>query len=138
MQADGTLAMTQSPTPADPPAPSTKPAAETVGAIDATFRNGSVAAISVVVGFSLTFLNRWAALPGTWGKSDLAAVAAIVVGIAFQVTSLASLLSPRSLVLRNYLRAVRLFLVGLGLVASGVAIAIAADIFGYGQQVLGG
>ena len=59
------------------------------------------------------------------------------MGITFQVVSLASLLSPRSLILRNYLRAVRLFLVGLGLVALGVALAIAADVFGYGQQVLG-
>jgi hypothetical protein len=32
---------------------------------------------------------------------------------------------------------VRLFLSGLGLVAVGIAVAIAADILGYGQQVLG-
>jgi hypothetical protein len=111
---------------------------EEPSSIEATFRNGSLTAISVVVGFSLTFLNRWAALPGTWTKSDLAAVLAIVVGIAFQIASLSSLLSPRSLLLRNYIRAVRAFLVGLGLVAIGVAVAIASDLLGHGQQVLGG
>ena len=62
--------MTVTPTPAEPPLPSTKSTSAGAGAIDATFRNGSLTAISVVVGFSLTFLNRWAALPGTWHKSD--------------------------------------------------------------------
>ena len=81
--------------------------------IDATFRNGSLTAISVIVGFSLSFLNRWAAEPGAWEIYDLAAVAAIVVGIVLQISSLASLLSVRSLLLGNYARAVRLFLIGL-------------------------
>jgi hypothetical protein len=103
--------------------------------IDATFRNGSLTAISVIVGFSLSFLNRWAAEPGPWEISDLAA---IVVGIVLQVSSLASLLSVRSLLLGNYVRAVRLFLIGLAVVSIGVALAIASDIFGYGQKVLGG
>ena len=49
--------------------------------IDATFRNGSLTAISVVVGFSLSFLNRWAAVPGPWQPSDLGAITAIVLGI---------------------------------------------------------
>ena len=106
--------------------------------IDATFRNGSLTAISVIVGFSLSFLNRWAAEPGPWEISDLAAVAAIVVGIVLQVSSLASLLSVRSLLLGNYVRAVRLFRIGLAVVSIGVALAIASDIFGYGQKVLGG
>jgi hypothetical protein len=106
--------------------------------IDATFRNGSLTAISVIVGFSLSFLNRWAAEPGSWEIYDLAAVAAIVVGIVLQLSSLASLLSVRSLLLGNYVRAVRLFLIGLAVVSIGVALAIAADIFGYGQKVLGG
>jgi uncharacterized membrane protein len=106
--------------------------------IDATFRNGSLTAISVIVGFSLSFLNRWAAEPGPWEISDLAAVAATVVGIVLQVSSLASLLSVRSLLLGNYVRAVRLFLIGLAVVSIGVALAIASDTFGYGQKVLGG
>jgi hypothetical protein len=108
------------------------------GAIEATFRNGSLTAISVVVGFSLTFLNRWAALPGPWQTSDLTAVAVIVIGTALQIASLASLLSIRSLILINYVRAVRCFLTGLGFVAAGVALAIGADILGHGQRVLGG
>jgi hypothetical protein len=105
--------------------------------IEATFRNGSLTAISVVVGFSLTFLNRWAALPGPWHASDLVAVGAIVLGIACQIITVAELLSLASLNLQNYKRSVRLFLVGLGLVAVGVVCAIGGDIAGQGQRVLG-
>jgi len=38
----------------------------------------------------------------------------------------------------NYQRAIRIFLVGLGLVAIGVALALLAEIFGIGQGILGG
>ena len=107
-------------------------------AIDATFRNGSLTAISVVVGFSLSFLTRWAGLSGPWLTVDLVALPAIVLGIVVQITALARLLSIHSLLLRNYNRAVSLFLLGLGFVASGVALAIAGDLLGYGRRLLGG
>ena len=106
--------------------------------IEATFRNGSLTAISVVLGFSLSFLNRWAGLPGSWTRGDLIAVAAISLGIVFQITAVALMLPVRSLVLRRYDRAIRVFLVGLVLVAAGVAIAIAGDVAGFGQNVLRG
>lgn len=105
--------------------------------IDATFRSGSLTAISVVVGFSLSFLTRWAGLPGPWLTADLVALSAITLGITFQITALANLLSIQSLLLRNYNRAVRLFLIGLASVASGVALAIAGDLVGYGKRLLG-
>ncbi len=105
--------------------------------IDATFRNGSLTAISVVVGFSLSFLTRWAGLPGPWRAIDLVALLAIILGIAFQIAALASLLSIHSLLLRNYNRAVRIFLIGLALVAAGVGLAIAGDLAGYGPRLLG-
>ena len=105
--------------------------------IDATFRSGSLTAISVVVGFSLSFLTRWAALPGPWLSDDLAALLAIILGIAFQITALASLLSTQSLLLRNYKHSVRLFLIGLVSVASGVALVLASDLVGYGKRLLG-
>jgi uncharacterized membrane protein len=105
-------------------------------AIEANFRNGSLTAISVVVGFSLSFLTRWAGIPGQWAAPDLVALPAIVVGIAVQIVSLASLLSVESLLLRNYNRSVRLFLAGLALVAAGVIVAIAGDVIGFGQNTL--
>jgi hypothetical protein len=106
--------------------------------IDATFRNGSLTAIGVVAGFSLGFLSRWAATPGEWSNADLVAVAAITLGIAFQIKALASLLSVTSLILTRYNRAVRIFMIGLILVAVGVVLAIFADIVGYDGIALQG
>ncbi len=76
--------------------------------IDATFRNGSMTAISVIVGFSLSFLTRWAGIPGLWNASDLIGLTAIIFGIAFQILALAKLLLINSLLVQNYKRAVKL------------------------------
>lgn len=107
-------------------------------AIDSTFRNGSLTAVGVVVGFSLGFLSRWAGLPGDWARTDLVAVALIVLGIAMQIKALADLLMVSSLVLKRYNRSIRIFLVGLVLVAGGVVLAIFADILGFDSIALEG
>jgi len=113
-------------------------AAPEVARIDSTFRNGSLTAIGVVVGFSLGFLSRWAALPGDWPHTDLVSVAAITLGIMLQIKALADLLSVKSLILARYNRSVRVFLVGLVLVAFGVVAAIFADILGFEGIALAG
>lgn len=105
--------------------------------IDSTFRNGSLTAIGVVVGFSLGFLSRWAGLPGGWSYSDLMAVSSITVGIVLQIKSLADLLSVESLILSRYKRSIRIFLAGLILVALGTGAAIFADLLGFGGIALG-
>jgi len=106
--------------------------------IDATFRNGSLTAIGVVVGFSLGFLSRWAGTPGEWFRSDVFAVAAISLGIALQIKALAEMLSVKSLILGRYNRSIRAFLAGLILVSIGVIAAIFADILGFGGIALHG
>lgn len=102
--------------------------------IQPEFRNGSLTAISVLVGFSLSFLARWAGTPGKWYALDVTAVALIVAGSALQIFALGSMLFLSSMVVANYERAVRIFLVGLGIVAIGIAIAILGEIFGFGEQ----
>jgi hypothetical protein len=106
--------------------------------IDATFRNGSLTAMGVVVGFSLGFMSRWASTPGEWSHADLVAVAAITLGMAFQIKALADLLARTSLSAARYDRSVRFFLVGLVLVAAGVMTAVFAEVFGFGGSVLVG
>jgi hypothetical protein len=106
--------------------------------IEATFRNGSLAVMSVVGGFSLGFLGRWAGLPGSWTPTDLFAVAAITLGILLQVKALADMLSVKSLLLARYNRTVRIFFVGLVLVFIGVAAAIFMDVIGLGGSALKG
>ena len=102
------------------------------------FRNGSLTAISVLVGFSLSFLSRLAGTLGQWHVADLIAVTLIVIGIGLQIWALSAMLFISSLVTKTYLRAVRLFLAGLAIVALGIAAAILADIAGLGPSVLGG
>ncbi|MCG7392794.1 hypothetical protein MHY87_07745 [Microvirga sp. ACRRW] len=106
--------------------------------IDSTFRNGSLTAIGVVVGFSLGFLSRWAGLPGDWEHADLIAVFAITLGIGLQIKALSDLLSIQSLQLVRYNRSVRIFIVGLILVAFGVTAALFADLLGFGSTALTG
>jgi hypothetical protein len=102
------------------------------------FRNGSLTAISVLVGFSLSFLSHWAGTPGQWHVADLIAVTLIVIGIGLQIWALSSMLFISSLIAEKYMRAIRLFLAGLAIVALGIAAAILADIAGLGPSILGG
>src|SRR5262245_61963526 len=87
------------------------------------FRNGSVTAAGVILGFSLGFLSQWASNPIAWSRVDIAAAVPLVLGIILQGKAFADLLSVESLVLRKYERARIVFLVGLTLVATGVAAA---------------
>ncbi len=113
-----------------------KPSTSGEQRIDATFRNGSVTAVGIILGFSLGFLSQWAANPIAWSAVDLIAAAPIITGIGLQGKAFADLLSTRSLILANYDRARRIFLIGLGLVAAGVAVAILLDILGLGPRTL--
>ena len=106
--------------------------------VDSTFRNGSIIAIGVVVGFSLGFLSRWSALPGEWMNSDLVSVAVITLGLVLQLKALADLLLVSSLQLKRYNRSIHFFLTGLVLVGLGVVFAVFADLFGFGGIVLKG
>jgi hypothetical protein len=104
--------------------------------IDSTFRNGSVTAVGIILGFSLGFLSQWASNPIAWSAVDIVAAAPIITGIGLQGKAFADLLSTQSLILANYDRARRIFLIGLGLVAGGVAVAIILDILGLGPRTL--
>lgn len=98
------------------------------GQISATFRNGSVTVVGVLSAFSLGFLTAWAANPIPWALKDLFALIPILVGVGFQIWSLAELLDFRSLELGRYNRAIRHFMIGLILVGIGVTVALAVDV----------
>jgi hypothetical protein len=101
--------------------------------IEAVFRNGSITVVGVIAGFSLGFLTAWGANPLPWGLKDLFALVPIVLGVVFQLISLALLLDHRSLELPRYTRARHLFMIGLVLVAIGVATALAVDVWAVSQ-----
>jgi hypothetical protein len=102
--------------------------------IDSTFRNGSLTAVGIILGFSLNFLSRWAANPNDWSRIDILPSVAFVIGIGLQIKVLADLLARESLLVSRYDRSMRLFLAGLLVVAIGIAIALTSDILGLGKQ----
>lgn len=119
-----------------PPAPAPAPAPADPARIDGIFRSGSITAIGVIVGFSLAFLVRWSGLPGRWETSDIFAVIGITLGVGFQIKALVDLLAVKSVIVSHYERAVRIFVIGLVLVALGVVVAIFAQFIGQGGLVL--
>jgi hypothetical protein len=104
--------------------------------LEATFRNGSITTVGIVLGFSLSFVSAWASSPLPWSRSDGFVVLPLVLGIALQCYAMAELFSPRSLILVVHERARRAFLSGLVLVAAGIATALLLDVLGYGQRNL--
>lgn len=120
----------------DPPKPHSSADTSPEARIDATFRNGSITAVGIILGFSLSFLSQWASNPIAWSTVDIAAAVPIILGIALQAKALANLLSVRSLALANYERARMIFLAGLALIAAGIGVAIMLDIFGFGPRTL--
>jgi len=104
--------------------------------IDATFRNGSVTAIGIMVGFSLGFLSQWASNPIAWSKVDILSALPIIFGIILQVKAFTNLLSIESLRLPHYQRSRNIFVAGLSFVAAGIGAAIMIDILGLGPRTL--
>ena len=95
--------------------------------IESSFRHGSITAVGVITAFSLGFLTAWGANPIPWGLKDLFALIPIAIGVIFEMIALARLLDPRVLEVPRYRAAIRVFLVGMVLVAIGVAAALLVD-----------
>ena len=102
--------------------------------IDSTFRNGSLTAVGIILGFSLNFLSRWAANPNDWSRIDIFPSVTFIIVIGLQIKVLADLLGRDSLLASRYDRAMRMFLVGILIVALGIAIALTCDILGLSKQ----
>ncbi|MBX5157797.1 MULTISPECIES: hypothetical protein [unclassified Rhizobium] len=102
--------------------------------IDATFRNGSLTATGIILGFSLNFISVWVSNPNDWSRIDILPMLFLTIGIAIQVKVFADLLARNSLIAVKYDRSRRLFLIGLGVVAAGIGIALVNDILGLGRM----
>ncbi|HXE69045.1 MAG TPA: hypothetical protein VN523_06775 [Hyphomicrobiaceae bacterium] len=89
-----------------------------------------------MLGFSLGFLSQCAANPIAWSKVHIAAVIPIIVGIMLQGNACADLLATRSLFAHGYERVRKTFLLGLALVATGIAVALLLDVLGLGPRTL--
>ena len=69
--------------------------------IDATFRNGSLTAAGIILGFSLSFIGRWVSNPNDWSTIDIVPMVLLTIGIALQVKVFADLLARDSLIRRK-------------------------------------
>ena len=98
--------------------------------IEPVFRNGTIGAVGVLLGFSLTFMTTWAAIPGAWSLLDLVGLLPLIAGTGCQLYALTILLRPDSLELPRYNRAVRSFVIGVVLVTAGGALALGVDAIG--------
>ena len=104
--------------------------------IDATFRNGSVTAVGIILGFSFSMISNWVSNPNDWSRIDILPSALLLAGIVIQVKALADLLARDSLLVVKYDQARRLFMVGVLVLAIGMAVALANDILGLGKMPL--
>ncbi len=104
--------------------------------IDATFRNGSLTAVGIILGFSLSFISHWVSNPNDWSRIDILPSSFLLVGIVIQLKVLSDLLARDSLIAARYDRSRRLFMIGLLIVAVGMGIALVNDIFGLGKMPL--
>jgi hypothetical protein len=108
-------------------------------------RNGSITAIGIVLGFSLTFLSSWMHAPEPWDYIGIVILLTLASGIALQIISLRRLLIlPQAPGLRHSLtdhnRAATLFFWGTALVSAGfflwVLISMVHDLPENGQSPL--
>ncbi|KRE17444.1 hypothetical protein ASE63_13410 [Bosea sp. Root381] len=102
--------------------------------IDSTFRSGSLTAVGIILGFSLTFLSRWAANPNEWSRIDIVPLALLGTGIGIQLKAFSNLMSRHSLLASHYDRTRRLFMIGLVVLTLGIAAALVNDVLGLSRQ----
>ena len=87
-------------------------------------RTGSITAIGIVLGFSLTFFSSWMDGPEPWDYTGIVILLTLASGIALQIISLRRLLIlPQAPGLRHSVadhnRAAKLFFWGTALVSAG-------------------
>jgi hypothetical protein len=102
--------------------------------IDSTFRNGTLTAVGIILGFSLSFISHWVSNPNDWSRIDILPAGFLLVGIVLQVKVVSDLLARDSLLASNYDRSRKLFMIGLIIVAIGMGIALVNDMLGLGKM----
>ena len=87
-------------------------------------RTALVTAIGIILGFVLTFFERWSNVPGPWDARHIAPVGALALGIILILVSLYRALVPHDQSVARYEATVRLFVIGISVVLLGVTIAV--------------
>jgi hypothetical protein len=89
------------------------------------YRSGFLTAITVFLGFSLSFLRFWSLeKPGEWTGKGIISAGIVTLGIGVQLFALFRSLDVRDNDRQRYSVTVRYFFVGVLVVAVGVIVAI--------------
>ena len=89
------------------------------------YRSGFLTAITVFLGFSLSFLRFWSLeKPGEWTRNDIISAGIVTVGIGVQLFALFRSLDVRDNDRQRYSVTVKYFFVGVLVVVVGVIVAI--------------
>ena len=89
------------------------------------FRQGIITAITVLLGFSLTFWRFWGLeSPGYWSRASLAAAVCLIVAVALQILALFRALRLEDDSIPEYRKTVRWFIVSAIALLVGLTIAM--------------
>jgi len=89
------------------------------------YRSGFLTAITVFLGFSLSFLRFWSLeKPGEWTRKDIISAGFVTLGIGVQLFALFRSLDVRDNDRQRYSVTVKYFFVGVLVVVVGVIVAI--------------
>lgn len=92
------------------------------------YQQGIITAITVLIGFSLTFLRFWGLeLKGAWTGSSIIATIAVVGSLVLQFVALFRSLDPNDEQIQHYRETVRYF----GISAITLALGILVAVIGY-------
>ncbi len=86
-------------------------------------RSALVTAIGILLGFTLTFFERWNEAPGAWRAHHIPPVVALALGCVVMVISLYCALVPHDQTVGQYERTVRIFVAGVVVVLVGFILA---------------
>jgi hypothetical protein len=93
-----------------------------------TQRNGSIAGIAILLGFSLSFTAAWSQGDAPWAYRGLLVLAIVAAGIVMQLQALFRVLGLPVLSLDEHKLAIALFFKGVAVVLLGYVVHILLDV----------
>lgn len=111
----------------EPPA-AIPPPSVPVALLTDTQRSGSITAIGVILGFSLTLTTQFSTGPGKWDPTGVKLLAGFLAGIVLELTALFSVLRLPPLSAKAHRNAVVRFVFGIALVLLSFFVKVAFDV----------
>ena len=91
-------------------------------------RNGSISAIAIVLGFSLSFTGSWSQEDNPWSVRSLLVMSIAIAGIVLQLRALFGLVALPVVTLPQHRSITAGFRLGIGTVLTGFVINVICDV----------